>query len=362
MGQDVSTVSAVAEHLIRAAIKGIRKNPDNWHQGSWVTPNTECGTSYCIGGWMLLYDGWAHAKSEGPGYGWSKGDRTITDPYAQYLECLVYGDEGFPNFSQSIFDTTIRRIDDLVNRIEDQLEINFEEQCPCLFESGLCNLQGCPCGTHREVALSMERDSDVPEDVIKAAAQLYVQISRNRGKFSTVELVLNDMAAMAAFRAVFQAGAHSTVLEVTNKAQRRIAEINHKLQQVEKERDDLTAEVARLRAEPKVDEYGDRIEPEAPWERDLVIRSLQGRIDDLRDGTRRTPEYRKMKASLREALAKQEGDRLKIVEQSRAITQLSGELTKQKRVVKELQSGFSRNLTTSIAVIENAIKTIKGES
>ena len=271
----MSNVSPYAEHLIRAAIKGIEADPESWDQEKWVAKKPECGTTYCLGGWMMLYDGWKHSDS-GSRITWFKGEHSIEDPYTGFLAGLVYGDAA-KYIASTIFTDDLRTFTDLVDRIEGQLEINFEEDCPCLYET-LCNLGGCPCGTHK-LPIPTVPDSTIEEIALIDIITRFVKACRKDGDTTTVREVLEDERIMTALRDCFQAGAQSVVAEVTAKADRRVAEINTELQQ--------------LRASTPPDL--------APWERDIVLRKLQGQVDELRDGTRRTPEFRKMKAALRNA-------------------------------------------------------------
>lgn len=306
----MSNVSPYAEHLIRAAIKGIEASPETWDQDKWCYKEPECGTTYCIGGWMMLYDGWKHSDPGIPGFiTWFKGEQSITDPFKGFLGGLVYGDSE-KYIGATIFTDSLNTFTDLIDRIEGQLEINFEEDCPCLYET-LCNLGGCPCGTHQLpawVAIEVRKDDPLMTKEIRD----FVGECQKEGDSLTIEQVLADKNMMHLLRGCFQAGAESVIVDVTAKADRRVAEINTELQQ--------------LRASRPSDL--------APWERDIVLRKLQGQVDELRSGTRRTPEFRKMKAALKKAqedvAAMQEGQKVRAAQ----IRKLQDQVARQERTIK----------------------------
>lgn len=353
----MSNVSPYAEHLIRAAIKGIEASPETWDQDKWCYKEPECGTTYCIGGWMMLYDGWKHSDPGVPGFiTWFKGEQSITDPFKGFLGGLVYGDSE-KYIGATIFTDSLNTFTDLIDRIEGQLEINFEEDCPCLYET-LCNLGGCPCGTHKVTATPV---TEVPEDnslMIEAIIK-FIHACREDGDTITVEQTFADKNMMDLLRGCFQAGAQSVVADVTAKADRRVAEINTELQQLRT--DETVLEVQQLRE--TVASLRDQLdnalnvisweaqEPPAPWERDIVLRKLQSQVDELRDGTRRTPEFRKMKAALKKAqedvAAMQEGQKTRAAQ----IRKLQDQVARQERtirgsagsdVLKARQEGFRK--------------------
>lgn len=338
----MSNVNGKAEHLIRAALKGIEKEPSTWNQAFWCSASITqgCGTTYCIGGWMLLYDGWTHT---GDGFRFSKGDRTIKDPYEGFLADLVYGDNS-PELGKTIFSERLRTFDALVEHVEDTLEINFEEDCPCLTEQDLCILQGCPCGVHT-AALETSPSTllEIHNPLMKVIEDLVAQCAK-AGDPIFITQVLEDKPLMAALRAAFMAGETSLIQTVTRKAERRIAEVRLQLQEMTQSRDravghnsTLQREIANLQKELSAvgAEPGENL---APWERDQVIRSLQGQVDQLRDGSRRTPEFRKMKAAVNRLEQENAALRLNntsLVMQTRAT---QGQLIEQKRVVATMQA------------------------
>lgn len=353
----MSKVSRHAEHLIRAALMGIEQHPETWDQSDWVSRHP-CGTKYCIGGWMMLYDGWKHERANHVNV-WTKGDRTTVYPFQGFLRGLVYEGSEAEESDDTIFADAFADFDELLAYIEDTLEIDFTSGCPCLAESGICNLSGCPCGTHRDAAVNVEAFEDgILDAVLKLAADTYVKLCRQAGEEITVAQVLADAHLVSTFRAVFQSGAHSTVKEVTEKANRKIAEINHELQAARNQRDDLIGEIRHiqqssvsdlrdneikiLRAEVRRlnDEIAESAQPlTASWERDLVIRGLQGQVDDLRDGTRRTPEFRKMKAALQKAefdvAQMSEGQKVRAAQ----IRKLQDEIAQKDRLIKGFGQG-----------------------
>lgn len=345
----MSNVSPYAEHLIRAAIKGIEANPETWDQGHWVAKKPECGTTYCLGGWMMLYDGWKHSDS-GSRITWIKGEQSIRDPYVGFLEGLVYGDAA-KYIGSTIFSDLIVTFTDLIDRIEGQLEINFEEDCPCLYET-LCKLGGCPCGTHK-LPIPTVPDSTVEENALIDIITRFVEACREDGDTTTVQEVLEDEKVMTALRDCFQAGAQSVVADVTAQADRRVAEVNSELQQLRT--DETVLEVTHLRE--TVASLRDQLdnalnvisweaqEPPAPWERDIVLRKLQGQVDELRSGTRRTPEFRKMKAALKKAqedvTAMQEGQKVRAAQ----IRKLQDQVERKDHpfdLTKARQEGFAK--------------------
>lgn len=333
----MSNVSPYAEHLIRAAIKGIEANPETWDQGHWVAKKPECGTTYCLGGWMMLYDGWKHSDS-GSRTTWFKGECSIRDPYTGFLGSLIY-DDSEKYIGATIFSDSLNTFTDLIDRIEEQLEINFEEDCPCRYET-LCKLGGCPCGTH-QLPIATVPDSTVEENALIDIITRFVGACREDGDTTTVQEVLEDEKVMTALRDCFQAGAQSVVADVTAKADRRVAEINTELQQ-------LRETVNSLRNQ--LDNAFNAIsweaqEPPAPWERDIVLRKLQGQVDELRSGTRRTPEFRKMKAALKKAqedvAAMQEGQKVRAAQ----IRKLQDQVERKDHpfdLTKARQEGFAK--------------------
>lgn len=317
----MSKVSPYVEHLIRAAVVSIKRQPENWDQRLWCRKKEDCGTSYCLGGWMLLFDGWSHTQAmPHGGSSWFKGELRIVDPFDEYLAFIVYGEENGSRVKlpMSIFSDDLRTFTDLIHRIEEDLEINFEEDCPCRYET-LCNLGGCPCGTHSATVTNVivEEVSDANPAIVTAINEFVKACLEDDDNISTGQ-VLRDVNMMALIRSVFQAGAQSTVDEVTSKANYRIAEINHELQ--------------ALRAEVKVDDRSGQDLPSR--ERDIVLRKLQGQVDELRDGTRRTPEFRKMKAALKKAhedvAAMQEGQKVRAAQ----IRKLQDQVVAQERIIK----------------------------
>lgn len=310
----MSKVSAKAEHLIRAALKGIEKNPGSWLQDHWVcTPEDvrffrdrhlpagsvpECGTSYCLGGWMMLYDGWRHENSESAPFRnvWIKGDFRVSDPYDGFLKDLVYGDVREYLFD-SIFCGDID-MPEILARIDAQLEINFEEDCPCLTEADTCNLQGCPCGTHT-TALEVPASAFSPSrDAMMKVIEKYVEECRKIGDLVTVDMVLADKPIMNAFAELYCAGEDATVHTVTTKANRRNSELRvhleAKVREITQSRDRLVARNSELEA--MIGPRGGKL---APWERDVVIRKLQSQVDELHAGIRRSAEFRKLAAKVK---------------------------------------------------------------
>lgn len=296
----MSNVNSKAEHLIRAALKGIEKEPSTWNQEVWCNVSTTrgCGTTYCIGGWMLLYDGWTH---DGDGFRFSKDDRTIRDPFEDYLGDLVYGDD-LPVFGETIFSEKLRTFDALVAHVEDTLEINFEEDCPCLTEQDLCILGGCPCGTHMA---ALETAPSTPLEIynpmMKVIEDLVAQCAKAGDPISIAQ-VLEDKPLMAALRAAFMAGETSLIQTVTRKADRRIAEVRLELQAMTTSRDEVIRRNSELQRNLSARSGRDDVDHNLELrERDQIIRSLQGQVDQLRDGSRRTSEFRKMKAALKKS-------------------------------------------------------------
>lgn len=361
----MSNVSPYAEHLIRAAIKGIEASPETWDQDKWCYKEPECGTTYCIGGWMMLYDGWKHSD---PGHSgivtWFKGEQSITDPFKGFLGGLVYGDSE-KYIGATIFTDSLNTFTDLIDRIEGQLEINFEEDCPCLYET-LCNLGGCPCGVHQLPVADVT--PELHEVAMLDVITRFVEACREDGDTTTVQEVLEDEKVMTALRETFAAGVESVLTEATARADRRVAEINSELQQLRT--DETVLEVQHLRE--TVASLRDQLdnalnvisweaqEPPAPWERDIVLRKLQGQVDELRSGTRRTPEFRKMKAALKKAqedvTAMQEGQKTRAAQ----IRKLQAQVERKDHPVdltKARQEGF----TKAVESWQKALDIIKAQ-
>lgn len=370
----MSKVSSKAEHLIRAALKGIEKNPESWDQDNWVlTPEdreslgwqpSACGTSYCLGGWMMLYDGWRHeARKIRPTGGyrnfWIKGDMETDDPYTGFLKELVYGDD-FANSSGTIFDSHLE-MDNILGRIDDQLEINFEEDCPCLTEADVCNLPGCPCGVHT-TALDDPASRFVPSrEVTNRIIEKFVEDCQKAGDRLTVRQVLADEILMKAFAAFYVAGEDSMVHTVTQKANRRINELRTRLEgevrEITQSRDRLVARNSELQAA-----LGDHGEALSPWERDIVIRKLQGQIDELHAGTRNSPEFVKLKAKVERLQDRMPAMALNIKDLQNRLDGARNELAAQKRAnVQVQQIGRREGFMKAMGIYTKAIEIAKRE-
>jgi len=290
----MSNVSPKVEHLIRASIDSIKANPETWDQDNWVRgpedfkavgdPVPSCGTTYCLGGWMMLYDGWKHDLKWGTH--WTKGGAVVEEPWGDILAEMVYTDQGesTPELNDSIFSTRHDSLELLIEKIEGDLDIDFKKECPCLTESNACNLQGCPCGTHTTALdVAPSPPADIAASTLKVVEE-FVRESREQGDLITVEQVLADPIMMKAFAAAFMAGEMSLVDSVTKKFNRRLAEVRVQAHGIRAERDralaegaDLRIGVARLRG--------------GYAQRDL----LQGRVDGHFS---QSPQFRKLKAKL----------------------------------------------------------------
>ncbi len=298
----MSNVSAHAEHLVRAAVKGIKASPESWDQGWFVsTPQDyedlgievpSCGTTYCVGGWMMLYDGWKHVRESKFVNAWTKGDRRITNPFTDHLSSLIEPYAGRQYISETIFDVGIVSIGDLMEKIDNDLEINFDEDCPCLTEEGNCILAGCPCGkhvfTHRLPEVTLLEGEDNP---LMNVITNFVDKAKDAGDRITVRQVLADKIMMDAFIEAFQAGMSSVVETVTKKAERRILEARMGRDINDSAYNALLEEHGHLRREAR--ENGTAVD-----ELRQVIRTLQGQVDDLKSGRRGSAEVRKLKAKL----------------------------------------------------------------
>lgn len=93
----------------------------------------------------MLHDGWKYAPFSTPP--WNKGGRTVEDPYWDFLAPLVYGDElnESPYLWESIFSGDYWELDLLIAKIGEDLDIDFEEDCPCLTATGHCDPKACSC-------------------------------------------------------------------------------------------------------------------------------------------------------------------------------------------------------------------------
>lgn len=367
----MSKVSSKAEHLIRAALKGIEKNPDSWNQDNWVEtpedreiagyPPSACGTAYCLGGWMMLYDGWKHEgrkrwHSVHLENVWIKGDVETTDPYGAYLKSLVYGDGDDRSFSATMFDSLLS-MGEILERIDEQLEINFEEDCPCLTEADVCNLPGCPCGTHT-TALEVPASAFTPSyEATDRVIEKFVEECRKAGDAITADMVRADKIFMYALASMYVAGENSMVHMVTQKANRRINELRVRLEgeirEITQSRDRLVARNSELQ---------ESIGPLAPWERDTVIRKLQGQIDELHAGTRNSPDFVKLKAKVKGL-----GERIPamVLNNKDLTNRLDGalnELAAQKRVNAQVQQiGRREGFMKAMGVYTKAIEIAKKE-
>lgn len=371
----MSKVSAKAEHLIRAALKGIEKNPGSWDQDHWVrTPEdraragsqpSACGTSYCLGGWMLLYDGWKHEvrrepRRYHPENVWIKGGVEIEDPYMGFLRELVYGEDVRMDFCDTIFDSFLT-MGDILERIDDQLEINFEEDCPCLTEADTCNLQGCPCGVHT-TALEVPATTFTPsrEAMMKVIEKL-VEDCRKAGDTITVDMITEDKPLMNAFAAMYCAGEDSMVHTVTTKANRRISELRVRLEgeirEITQSRDRVVARNSELQAA-----LGDHGEALSPWERDIVIRKLQGQVNELHAGTRSSPEFVKLKAKVKRLQESMPAMALNNKDLADRLQRVTNELLVQKRAVVQVQQiGRREGFMKAMGVYTKAIEIAKKE-
>lgn len=371
----MSQVSSKAEHLIRAALKGIKKNPDSWDQDNWVRtpedrkhagePPSACGTSYCLGGWMMLYDGWRHEARRtrltgGPRNLWIKGDVETEDPYIGFLKGLVYGEDGIVDFEDTIFEGHLD-MDDILERIDDQLEINFEEDCPCLTEADACNLLGCPCGTHT-TALEVPTSAFTPSgEAMNAIIEKFVEDCRKAGDLITADMVHADKIIMNAFAAMYCAGEDAMVHTVTTKAQRRINELRTRLEgeirEITQSRDRLVARNSELQAA-----LGPHEEALKPWERDIVIRKLQGQIDELHAGTRNSPDFVKLKAKVKSLEERIPAMAMVNTDLRNRLDGARNELAAQKQANMQVQQiGRREGFMKAMKIYEQAIEIAKKE-
>lgn len=360
----MSNVSAKTEHLVRAAVKGILGNPQTWSQGNWVKtpedygrsdePVPACGTTYCIGGWMLLYDGWTHHRTRGHPHTWTRGDTTIGEPFSGYLASLFEKYEGGLSVANTIFDGYISSIEDLLKKIDDDLEINFEEDCPCLTEEGSCILAGCPCGTHvfttmlPEVKLLEGEDSPLMKVIAAFAHE-----AQAAGDRITVRHILADQIMLDAFVGAYTAGQQSLVETVTKKAERRIQEARMGFDASDGQYQSLKVENEALRKQ--VDVLSMR-------NSDQVIRKLQGQIDDLKSGVRQDPAFAKLQAKQKKA-----EDHLRVASNVQAalnkrVAQLRDELMYQKRSMQQAQQlGRDEGFKKAVQSWQKALDVVKKE-
>jgi hypothetical protein len=350
----MSTVSGKVEHLIRAAIHGIKAQPDTWNQNWWVkTPKDygiaeevpACGTTYCLGGWMMLYDDWSHRHSSKYTNIWIKDGQEIEDPFTDHLSSLIEVYEGQDGLDGTIFAMELDTIEKLVDKIVEDTEINFEEECPCLTEEGLCILAGCPCGKHvfthqlPEIRLFEGEDNPVM-NVITG----FVTKAQDAGDRITVRQVLADRIIVEAFTGAYTAGQRGVVDTVTKKAERRIQEVRAELADMTRSRDQVIANNSRLQREAK------GLHPEDVEALKKVIRKLQGQVDDLNSGVREVPAFAKLKAKQERAqqhiaaLTVNNADlenrlaavRRELHDQKQVVVKLGGQLTQGR------QEGFRR--------------------
>lgn len=365
----MSNVNSKVEHLIRAAIKGILAHPETWNQSWWVrTPKdhafTEdipaCGTTYCLGGWMMLYDGWTHRPDVDFMHVWVKGDQETEDPFSDYLSSLIepYEDRDGGIYG-TIFDTKLDTIEKLIDKIEVDLEINFEEECPCLSEEDICILAGCPCGKHRE-ALDIKVDLNpgvMPTDHFMDIINGFVEDCRKAGDRITVRQVLADEVMMNAFRAMFGAGETSTVKQVTNKANRRIDEVRMELAEMTRSRDQVIANNSQLQREAK------GLQPEHVENLKEVIRKLQGQVDDLNSGARESPAFAKIKGKHERAQQHIAALKVNNADLENRLDALKGELSNQKQVVRtlsgQLTAGRQEGFRKAVRAWQKALDEVK---
>lgn len=373
----MSEVSARAEHLIRAAMIGIKKEPLSWDQVYWVrTPDDfralgkevpACGTTYCLGGWMMLYDGWKHISDPLVTNAWIKGDMKIRDPFTEYLSTLIGLYEGPEDFDSTIFSTSIKTIPDLIARIEEDLEINFEEDCPCITESDVCTLKSCPCGVHT-TSVKIEVDAAFKDEgVFLTVIEDFVKEAQEAGDRITVRQVLADPIMMAAFRAMFLAGNHALIDTVISKANRRIEEGRAALAEMTASRDRVIARNSELQQQVGHEELKAQI---ADLRRDevgltLVIRKLQGQINDLKSGARQDPDVVKIKKKHEAATAHVHDLTLKLSESNKTVVALGDALRDQKAVARQLQAQIvtarQNGWRAAAAAWQEALNVIKKE-
>ncbi len=367
------TINLHVEHLIRAAIKGILAHPETWNQSWWVkTPKdyafTEdipaCGTTYCLGGWMMLYDGWTHRHSPNFRNVWVKGDQEIDDPFSDYLSSLIeqYEDRR-GGLDGTIFDTELNTIEKLIEKIEEDLEINFEEECPCLSEEGICILAGCPCGKHREAVqvvthhlptINLFEGEDNPlMDVITG----FVTQAQAAGDRITVRQVLADQVFLDALIAAYTAGQRSLVKTVTDKANRRIDEVRMELAEMTRSRDQVIAHNSALQRE------AEGLQPEAVEDLKEVIRKLQGQVDDLNSGARESPAFAKVKAKHERAQQHIAGLKVNNADLENRLDALKRELSDQKQVVRglsgQLTQGRQEGFRQAVQAWQKALDEVK---
>lgn len=369
----MSNVNSKVEHLIRAAIKGILAHPETWNQSWWVrTPKdhafTEdipaCGTTYCLGGWMMLYDGWTHRPDVDFMHAWVKGDQETEDPFSDYLSSLIepYEDRDGGIYG-TIFDTKLDTIEKLIDKIEEDLEINFEEECPCLSEEDICILGGCPCGKHREAVrvvthhlptINLLEGEDNPlMDVITG----FVTQAQAAGDRITVRQVLADKVFTNAFIRAYAAGQRSLVKTVTDKANRRIDEVRMELAAMTRDRDHAVTHNSELQREAK------GLQPEHVEDLKEVIRKLQGQVDDLNSGARESPAFAKIKGKHERAQQHIAALKVNNADLENRLDALKGELSNQKQVVRtlsgQLTAGRQEGFRKAVQAWQKALDEVK---
>jgi hypothetical protein len=361
----MSNVSAKTEHLVRAAVKGILGNPQSWDQEYWVKtpddcravgdPVPVCGTTYCLGGWMMLYDGWKHSSMGHTSHMWTKGDMAVTDPFQGYLNSLFEQYEGMRSSGDTIFDGGIGTLSELIDRITDDLEINFNEDCPCLTENESCILAGCPCGQHVLTPDSApEWNPESPDHALFKVVEAFVTRAQEDGDRITARQVIGDRILMQAFTEAYTAGHQSLVETVTEKADRRIQEARMGMAASDGTYQILKNENERLRQQVgMLNDQGS------------VIRKLRGQIDDLKSGVRQDPAVAKIKAKHARAQESIQALTLNVADLTNRLRSASNELMVQKRAVVEIhgklfgarQDGFVK----AVNAWQKALDVIKKE-
>lgn len=354
----MSKVAPRTEHLFRAALSGIRQHPETWDQEHWVytpldrrergEPVPACGTTYCIGGWMMLHDGFRHSRDNfGRNIWWKDVDDVnkivIKDPYTEHLWSLVeeaYGTDTLDIYG-TMFAPNIHTLRQLEGRIGLDLDIDLDAPCPCTSEADLCDRDNCPCGIHAPIVPAKLLVSEVEPGAINydmmEIIESFVSKCAAVGDNITMDQVMADAALMSAFRAMYTAGKRQRVnpsrqefldsddyrraVVRANDAEHHLNEAQHALKVSETTNGELRAEIEEFRAwkaawQQANPAYSGRISTQSGGRDAItVIKRLQGQIDDMKAAGEDVKGLKKELATLRRRFREAElaNERLKAV-------------------------------------------------
>lgn len=239
----MSKVNVEAEHLIRAAMDSIRKHPEQWDQTTWAS-KTDCGTAFCLGGWMAIHDGWKFHHEVGDQIrSWTKGEGDRTVRYHRFAYILepyvrdIYPE--FPSVYNTMFGGEIETFEALTERVVKDTSIDFDAPCPCVADDTLC-LKPCGCGHPTPVPI------DTPFNIL---VRKFVKNCVDDGIIATEAEVFADRVLMKAFTNFLDLGELNGIKLAKSRYNAGILEAHTELVKMTQSRDRVIENNSKLNGE-----------------------------------------------------------------------------------------------------------------